>query len=225
MLHSIIVSSEHILRPITRNYVSIRRGNITMVKMLRTGSRTSTKHGVLMIAFGTALCALGSVMVRPMREQTGYVVAAVLTALCLLTAWFSLGIRPNAPATRRQSRVYLMGGAASIVCSLLFWLVQSASIDLRVVGVLAGLVGLLWASWYMRLAYQFQSSSIKAAVLCGLAATTSSIGIIVATRSGLSKLSSVTTVGCYLIILGAQIYLTAVFLHREHARAVIIDRG
>ena len=195
-----------------------------MALLLKSWSGVLTKHGVLMIAFGTALCALGSLMVRPVREQIGYAVAAALTALCLLTAWLSLGIRRKGPVAHRLSPFYVLGGAASIVCSLIFWLVQSASIDLRVVGILAGLVGLLWASCYMRLAYQFQSSTIKAAILCGLAATTSSIGIIVATRSGLSKLSSVTAVGCYLIVLGAQIYLTAAFLHREHLRALILER-
>jgi len=195
-----------------------------MANMLKFWSNALTRHGVLMIAFGTALCALGSLMVRPVREQMGYAVAAALTALCLLTAWLSLGIRKNTTVPKRLSRVYLMGGVVSIVCSLIYWLVQSASIDLRVVGILAGLVGLLWASWYMRLAYQFQSSTFKAAILCGLAAMTSSIGIIVATRSGLSKLSSVTAVGCYLIVLGAQIYMTAAFLHREHLRALVIER-
>jgi len=195
-----------------------------MASMLKFWSNALTKHGVLMIAFGTALCALGSLMVRPVREQIGYAVAAGLTALCLLTAWLSLGIRKKTTVPQRLNRVYLIGGAASIVCSLIYWLVQSASIDLRIVGILAGLVGLLWASWFMRLAYQFQSSTFKAAILCGLAATTSSIGIIVATRSGLSKLSSVTAVGCYLIVLGAQIYMTAAFLYREHLRALIIER-
>lgn len=195
-----------------------------MANMLKAGSHELTNHGVLMIGLGTALCALGSLMAKPMREEIGYVLAAALTALSLLTGWAAFGIRQNRTVPRNLSIVYLLGGAVSIVCSLIFWLVQSASIDLRVVSILAGLVGLFWASWYMRLAYQFQSSSIKAVALCGLAATTSSIGIIIATRPGLSKLSSVIAVGCYLIVLGVQIYLTSAFLHREHARALVIGR-
>src|SRR4051794_29820874 len=113
-----------------------------MANMLKLWSNALTRHGVLMIAFGTALCALGSLMVRPVREQIGYAVAAALTALCLLTAWLSLGIRKKTAVPERLRRVYFMGGAASIACSLMYWLVQSASIDLRVVGILAGLVGL-----------------------------------------------------------------------------------
>jgi uncharacterized membrane protein HdeD (DUF308 family) len=75
----------------------------------------------------------------------------------------------------------------------------------------------------MRLAFQFQSNSIKQLTLAALGATTSSLGIILATRPGLSKLSSVTVVGCYMIILGLQLYLTSAFLYREFAKATILN--
>jgi hypothetical protein len=194
-----------------------------MANTLKIGKHSLTNHGVLMIGLGTALCALGSLMARPMREQIGYALAAALTAICLLIACISLGIRENRIIPQRLAAIYLMAGASSIVCCLVFWLIQSASIDLRVLGVLAGLVGLFWGFCYMRLAFQFQTSSIKAPILCAMAATTSSIGIILATRSGLSKLSSVTSVGCYMTLLGVQIYLTAAFLHREYVEARVID--
>jgi uncharacterized membrane protein HdeD (DUF308 family) len=106
---------------------------------------------------------------------------------------------------------------------LIFWLLQSASVDLRLLGILAGLHGLFWGTWYMRLAFQFQSNSIKQLTLAALGATTSSLGIILATRPGLSKLSSVTVVGCYMIILGLQLYLTSAFLYREFAKATILN--
>lgn len=195
-----------------------------MTNTLKTGSHALTKHGVLMIGLGTVLCALGSLMTKPMREQMGYVFAAGLTALCLLIVCSSLGIRENKALPERLKAIYIIVGASSIVCCLLSWLIQSPSIDLRVLCILAGLVGIFWGSWYMRLAFHFQSSNIKAFILCGLAATTSSIGIIVATRSGLSKLSSVTAVGCYMIALGVQVYLTAAFLHRDYVKARITDR-
>lgn len=189
-----------------------------MASTLKVGRYFLTRHGVLMIGLGTALCALGSLMARPAREQLGYVLAESLTAICLLIACVSLGMRGNKALPQRFAATYLMAGAASIVCYLIFWLIQSASLDVRVLGIFAGLIGLVWGSWYMRLAFQFQSNSIKALLLCGLAATTSSLGIVVATRSGLSRLSAVTATGCYLIVLGIQIYLTAAFLHREYAR-------
>ena len=196
-----------------------------MGDILKIGSPSLTKHGVLMIGFGTALCALGTLMAKPINEQSGYVLAATLTVLCLLITCISLGIRENKTAPQqRLVATYLIVGAATIACSLLFWLIQSASVDVRVLGILAGILGLFWGSWYMRIAFQFQSSSIKAFILCGLAATTSSFGIIIATRSGLSKLATVTLVGCYMIILGVQIYLTAAFLHLEYARARAVEQ-
>ena len=139
------------------------RGIITMAAALESKSKSLTKNGVLMIGLGTTLCALGSLMARPMNEQLGYLLAEVLTALCLLLVCASVGIRENNPLPQRLSAVYLAAGAASIVCCLIFWLVQSASADLRLLGILAGLHGLVWGAWYLRLAFQFQSNSDQAA--------------------------------------------------------------
>lgn len=195
-----------------------------MANPLRIGSPSLTKHGVLMIGFGTALCALGTLMAKPTNEQLGYMLAGALTVLCLLITCIFLGTRENRTFPQRLGAIYLIVGASSIACSLIFWLIQAASVDLRALGILAGVLGLFWGSWYMRLAFQFQSNATKAFILCSLAATTSSFGIILATRSGLSKLTTVTLVGCYMIILGVQIYLTAAFLHREYARARVLEQ-
>jgi hypothetical protein len=194
-----------------------------MAAALESRSKSLTKNGVLMIGLGTALCALGSLMAKPINERLGYALAEVLAALCLLIVGVSVGFRENSTLPRRPGTVYLAAGASSLVCCMLFWLIQSASIDLRLLGILAGLHGLFWGTWYMRLAFQFQSNSIKQLTLAALAATTSSLGIILATRPGLSKLGSVTTVGCYMIILGLQLYLTSAFLYREFAKATILN--
>jgi uncharacterized membrane protein HdeD (DUF308 family) len=194
-----------------------------MAAGLKSTSVPLTKNGVLLIGLGTAMCALGSFMTKPTHEQSGYVLAEVLAVLCLLIVGVSVGIGENPMLPRRPGTVYLTAGAASLVCCLIFWLLQSASIDLRLLGIVAGLHGLFWGTWYMRLAFQFQSNSIKQLTLAALAATTSSLGIILATRPGLSKLSSVTVVGCYMIILGLQLYLTSAFLYREFAKATILN--
>ena len=195
-----------------------------MAAALKLKSKSLTKNGVLMIGLGTALCGLGSLMAKPINEQSGYLLADLLTALCLLLVCVSVGIRENTVLPQRLSAVYLTAGAASIVCCLVFWLVQSASADLRLLGILAGLHGLVWGAWYLRLAFQFQSNSTKQLMLVVTAATTSSLGIILATRPGLSKLGSVTAVGCYMIILGMQLYMTSAFLYREYAKATV-DSG
>jgi hypothetical protein len=197
---------------------------MTMATMLKAMSLSLTRYGVLMMGLGTVICALGSLMAKPSNEQFGYVVAEVLTALCLVIVCVSAGLRENRTLSQRLMTVSLVAGGLSIVCCLIFWLIQSASVDLRLLGVLAGLHGLFWGAWYMRLAFQFESNSIKQVTLVALAATTSSLGIILATRSGLSKLSSVTAVGCYMIALGLQLYLTSAFLYREYARATVLSR-
>src|SRR5579863_8835795 len=137
-----------------------------------------TKHGVLMIALGTLVCALGSLMARPVREQAGYVLAAVLTATCLLIAFWSLGILQTRTMPQRLIRIYVAGGILSIACCMIFWLVQPGSFDIRILGILAALLGLFWGSCYMRLAYYFNANFMQSGMFSILAATTSSLGII-----------------------------------------------
>jgi hypothetical protein len=191
---------------------------------LKSNSNSLTRKGVLLIGLGTTMCALGSVMAKPMNEQLGYVLAEALTAVCLLIVCISIGTRKNAIAPQSPLSIYAMAGAATIVCCLIFWLIQSPSADLRLLGILAGLHGLVWGAWYLRLAFQFQPNSMKQVMLVATAATTSSLGIILATRPGLTKLGSVTAVGCYMILLGMQLYLTSAFLYREYARAAVDGR-
>jgi hypothetical protein len=188
-----------------------------------TSNLQLTKHGVLMIALGTLVCALGSFMARPVREQAGYILAAVLTGACLLIAFRSLGILKTRTMPQGLMRIYLAGGILSIACCMTFWLVQPGGLDIRVLGMLAALLGLFWGSCYMRLAFQFSANSIQSGAFSILAATTFSLGIIMATRSGLSKLGVVTADGCYMILLGVQVYLTAVFLHRQVARIQALE--
>jgi len=157
-------------------------------------------------------------MARPAHEQLGYILATAVTAGCLLIAMISFGIRQTGPVPPRLIRAYFSAGVASIACCIVFWLIQPGSFDVRVVGILAGVLGLFWGSCYMRLAFYFQPKSMQARTLSILAAITSSFGIIVATRTGLSRLGVVTAVGCYMIMLGIQVYLTAAFLHLETAR-------
>jgi hypothetical protein len=189
-----------------------------------TSNLRLTKHGVLMIALGTLVCALGSLMARPVREQVGYILAAVLTAACLLIAFRSLGLVTRSTMPQQLIRIYLAGGVLSIACCMIFWLVQPGGMDIRVLGILAALLGLFWASCYMRLAFHFRANAIQSGAFSILAATTSSLGIVLAARSGLSKLDVVTADGCYMILLGIQAYLTAAFLHRELGRVQTIDR-
>lgn len=178
-----------------------------------------------MIVMGTTVCAIGSLMAKPTREELGYVLAAALIAMCLLITLLSLGSRTQWVPQRRLLPTYLVGGASLIVCCIISWLIQPGLLDIRVIGILAGLLGLAWGSWHMKLAFHFQSNSFQACTISVLAAATSSFGILLATRAGSSKLTAVISVGCYMIVLGVQVYLTAAFLHREVARERALERS
>jgi hypothetical protein len=186
-----------------------------MVKTWNVGRHFLMGHGVLMLCLGIALSLIGSLMADPLFDALGYTMAVVLTALCLLISGGYLGVVENRAGQRRLADIYLLAGALSIYCWLIFWLIQSAPMDLRLLVLLAGLHGLFWGLWYVRLALHFQAYARKAVVLSVLAATTSFIGIILATQSQLSKLSAVTVVACYMTFIGIQILLTTAYLYRE----------
>ena len=190
-----------------------------------TSNRALTKHGVLMIVLGTFVCALGTFMAKPAWEDLGYVLAAALTTACLVTSVRSIGIIRARALPNSLLRVYLAGGASSIACCMIFWLVQPSRLDVHVVGILVAVLGLFWASCYMRLAFYFRANVIQSGLLSILAAFTCSVGIILASRAGLSKLGVVTASGCYMIVLGAQVYLTAAFLHLQVARSNSTTQG
>ena len=168
-----------------------------------------------MLCLGMTLSALGSVMANPLHTESGYALAAALTALCLLIAGVYLAVTETRARLRRSAAIYLLVGVPPIVCWMIFWLIQSASSDIRLLVMVAGMHGLFWGLWYLRLAFRFQSHSVKAVLLCILGATTSCLGVVLATQSDLSKLGAVTAVACYVTFIGIQILLTAAFLYRE----------
>jgi hypothetical protein len=189
-----------------------------MAEGVRFGRNCSAAFGGLMIGLGMALGVLGTLMANPSREQIGYASATILTALGLLIALFVLGISESRTRSRQSASGYLLAGGVSIVCCLIYWRVQSALVDLRLLAVMAALHGLFWGAWYLRLAFQFRANFKRALVLCTVGAATSSFGIVLGTISGLTRFSCVSVVGCFMIGLGIEIFVTAAFLHREYAR-------
>jgi hypothetical protein len=172
-------------------------------------------HGILMLCLGMALFSLGSVMTNPALDESGYTISLLMVASSLLVAGASWGLLPNRARPHRPIAIYLMVGALSVACWFIFWMIQAAPADIRFLDYLAGLQGLFWGMWYIRLAFHLQDNPRKAALLSVLAATTTFLGIVLATQSQLSKLGAVTEVACYAIFIGVQILLTAAYLYRE----------
>lgn len=182
------------------------------------------RHGILLICLGTAVCALGSFMAKPFGAQLGYTFAGAAIGVCLLIVLVTLGRREMQTIPQRITGVFLAVGAL-MVCFVAFSAIQTGSFAIPVVGVLACLLGLFWSSWYVSFSFTFPPRSPQAIGLCSLAAANSSLGIILATRTDYGKLSMVVTAGCYMIVLGVQVYLLAAFLYRELVRAKVFDRG
>jgi hypothetical protein len=199
-------------------------GEVPIMKQFaQVESDSLLKHGILMITLGTAVCALGSVMAKPIHQGLGYLIAATAIGTCLLIALLSTGLWRRPESSRRIATAYIAVGSA-MACYAIFMEIQLNSPDIAVVSLLAGLLGLFWGSWYLTTAFTFPPSSSQAMGLSIVAAANSSFGVILGTRTELSKLTTVTVSGCYVILLGVQIYLTAVMFHREMVREKVFDR-
>ena len=195
-----------------------------MTRLALIESDSLLKHGMLMIALGTAVCALGNLMATPIHQEPGHLIAATAVGTYLLISLLSAGLRGKQVFSRRITTAYFAVGLG-MVCHAIFVAIQSDSMDVPVVSLLVGLLGLLWASRYLATAFTFSATSSQAIGLCALAAVNSSFGVIIGTRTEPSKLTGVTVSGCYMIILGVQIYVTAVMFHRELAREKVLDQS
>ena len=180
-------------------------------------------HGGLMIALGTAVCATGSLMAMPIHAALGYLIAAALIGVCLVMSFLCFGARYKQAMPSRVIAAYITVGS-SMVCYTTFSIIYWGWLETPVVGLFAGLLGLLWAGWFMSLAFTFPPASTQAIGLCALAAANSSFGFILASRTGFTRLTAVTAAGCYTILLGVEVYLTAVMLHRQVMRERALDR-
>jgi hypothetical protein len=177
-------------------------------------SQSLLRHGIAMICAGTVVCGLGSMMVKPAYQQAGYMITSLVIAGCLLVALRSPRFRDKRAPSRTIAITYTAASSA-MVCYVAVSTLLSGTREVPVVGILAGLVGLFWAAWFMTLAFNFQPRSPQAIGLCALAAANSSFSLILGLRMETGKIGNVVVAGCYVIILGVQIYLTAVMLHRE----------
>jgi hypothetical protein len=161
-------------------------------------------------------------MTRPAGEELGYLLAEVFTGFCLLGASVFLGVMRAKTESPRNAAIYLFAWTASIVLWFVCWLFQPATQDFPLLLSLAGLHGLFWGLWCVGLALNFRSLKVRAFILCTSGGVTCSLGIILATRSGISRLSAVTAAACYLLFLGTQTIFTAVLLHREFEKHKVL---
>lgn len=186
-----------------------------MAKTWTNGRHYLTGHGALMLCLGLATCTLASLMTSSTFAKLGYAIALALSATCLLVVGIYLGARMVAERSHYPIMNYLIVGVMSIACWLLFWLLGSAPTDLRLLTLLGGMHGVVWTLWYVRLAFNMKAFPRKAAFLSILAATTSFLGIALATESELTQLSAASIAAYYTLVIGIEILVTTVYLYRE----------
>ena len=195
-----------------------------MLNASKVGSPSLVAYGVLTICLGMALSATGTFMTNPMREELGYLLAEVFTGLCLVIASVFVGVLRARIHSTRNVATYLLAWTLSVACWFVCWILQPSTEDFPLLLSLAGLHGLFWGLWCVGLAMDFRSLRSRAAVLCLFGGTTCSIGIILATRSGVGRLSAVTAASCYMLFLGVQTLVTAALLHRQPVKDSVLVR-
>lgn len=184
-------------------------------------SESFFRCGVAIICAGTLVSAIGSLMVRPAFQQTGYIAAVLVIATCLVVALSLVRLKHRRAAWRPIAIAYVAVSSA-IVCYVTVSALQSSSSQIPVAGTLAGLLGLYWAASLMFFAFDYRTRTSKALGLCALAAANSSFSIVLATKSDPGVLGIVALSGCYVIFLGVQIYIAAVILHRDAIRQAAV---
>lgn len=187
----------------------------------KTSSFSLVAYGVVVVCLGMILSVCGTFMTHPMGEELGYVLAEAFTGFCLFGASVFMGVIRAKTESTHNVVVYLLAWTASIVLWLVCWLFQPSTQDFPLLLSLAGLHGLFWGLWCVGLALNFRSLKARAFILCSIGGITCSLGIILATRSGISRLSAVTAAACYMLFVGAQAIFAAVLLHRDFERRKI----
>ena len=198
-------------------------GKTEMPPTTMLDSDSLLEHGVLMIGVGALVCASGSMMAAPVYEQLGYILAATFLGAGLLVSFLTMGFREMRALPRPVAAAYIAIGML-MVCYGIYSAMQGGSPQIPLVGLLAGLIGLNWVSRCIALASTFKAFSSQAIGRYALAAANSSLGVILATRIGTTRLGAVMMAGCYVILVGVQVYLAAVVLYREVMRENAVER-
>jgi hypothetical protein len=188
----------------------------------KLGSLSLIAYGVLTVCLGMILSVCGTFMTHPLGEELGYLLAEVFTGFCLLVASVFIGVMRAKTESTPNVAVYLLAWTASIALWFVCWIFQPSTQDFPLLLSLTGLHGLFWGLWCVSLALNFRELRVRAFLLCILGGTTCSVGIILATRSGISRFSAVTAAACFMLFLGTQTIFTALLLHRQFEKKRVL---
>jgi len=146
-------------------------------------------------------------------EATGCVVAVLLTAagLLLIGVIDCIGGLALHHGHRRELHFYLFFAALAMGAGLFFWMSPWGSVQL--LAVLAGLQGLIWGGWDLRLASHLRDHPRERKALRLLGALTLALGVLLVigmeftSRGALFLLATyVTYIGIHILLIGVYIY-------------------
>lgn len=186
-----------------------------MPKTWTIGHRSLAGHGFLMLGAGIATCSLASLMASADTERLSYIISAALVAVSLLLPSVYLGVQAFKERSYRVLLSYVIAAYSTSAAWLVLWLIMSSPTDIRVLSLLAGLHGIFWSMWYLRIAHYLREYPAKSSLMCILAATTSLLGIVIATQSRSSTISSATEVSCYMMFTGSEILITTIYVYSQ----------
>jgi hypothetical protein len=181
-------------------------------------------YGALSVLLSMALFVIGTIVTNPVYEEPGYLVAEVLTFLCLLLSGVFTFLMRSERTSRSRSHAYGLALTVSILCWFVIWIQHPVSNADRVLMNLVALHGLFWASRCVVLARQSDALTAKSLLITVIGATACSTGIFLATRSGMTKLEAITAAACYMLCLGLQLFLVSLLITSPTATEVLADR-
>ena len=170
-------------------------------------------QGLLMIGLGLALFWVGSTMTNILFEATGVVVAVLLTAACLLLigvldaiAGFTIH-----KGHRRELRCYIFVAAIAMIAGLFFWFSPWGSV--QILAALAGLQGLLWGGWDLRLASHLKDHPRERRALRIFGAITLALGILLIVGIELTSRAALFLLAFYVTYIGLHIFMIGLYIY------------
>jgi hypothetical protein len=194
-----------------------------MVREAKIHTTVLVAQGILMIALGLALFWVRSTMTNIVFEATGCVVAVLLTAagLLLIGVIDCVGGFALPRGHRRELHFYLFFAAVAMAAGLFFWLSPWGSVQL--LAVLAGLQGLIWGGWDLRLASHLRDHPRERKAMRFLGVITLALGLLLVIGMEFTSRGALFLLATYVTYIGIHILLIGIYIY--HPWKNVLPRG
>jgi uncharacterized membrane protein HdeD (DUF308 family) len=191
-----------------------------MVREAKVHTAVLVTQGILMVALGLALFWVRSTMTNILFEATGCVVAVLLTAagLLLIGVIDAIGGLALHRGHRRELRFYLFFAALAMSIGLFLWVSPFGSVQL--LAVLAGLQGLIWGGWDLRLASHLRDHPRERRALRVLGVITFVLGLLLVIGMEFTSQGALLLLGMYVTYIGVHILLIGLYIYRPWKKAL-----